>query len=161
MVREKIADMPGKLDHASVVAYHVSRRGAEKEPSTPPGGLQADQSQLISSTSVSSSEAMDTEPTVALKLENSTFTRVASVQCVEHLIGEPRGIEQVEMLTQEPPPSPMRSKPEQLILHDLVDKRKKEKNNNTPVVANGIENRPVSPYEQLPVSFSFRIVMRA
>ncbi|CCD65796.1 PPM-type phosphatase domain-containing protein [Caenorhabditis elegans] len=150
MVREKIADMPGKLDHASVVAYHVSRRGAEKEPSTPPGGLQADQSQLISSTSVSSSEAMDTEPTVALKLENSTFTRVASVQCVEHLIGEPRGIEQVEMLTQEPPPSPMRSKPEQLILHDLVDKRKKEKNNNTPVVANGIENRPVSPYEQLP-----------
>nr|pir hypothetical protein F33G12.6 - Caenorhabditis elegans [Caenorhabditis elegans] len=152
MVREKIADMPGKLDHASVVAYHVSRRGAEKEPSTPPGGLQADQSQLISSTSVSSSEAMDTEPTVALKLENSTFTRVASVQCVEHLIGEPRGIEQVEMLTQEPPPSPMRSKPEQLILHDLVDKRKKEKNNNTPVVANGIENRPVSPYEQLPIS---------
>uniref|UniRef100_A0A1I7TF76 PPM-type phosphatase domain-containing protein n=1 Tax=Caenorhabditis tropicalis TaxID=1561998 RepID=A0A1I7TF76_9PELO len=156
MVREKIADMPGKLDHASVVAYHVSRRGVDKEPATPPCGLQeqTEKSQLISTTSVSSSEAMDTESTVALKQENSTFTRVASAQCVEHLIGEPRGTDQVEMAIQEelPPPSPMRSKPEKLILHDLVDKPGKEKNNNTTVVSNGIENRPVSPYEQLPIS---------
>lgn len=154
MVREKILDMPGKLDHASVVAYHVSRRGFDKEPSTPPGGLQeqTEQSQIVSTTSISSSEAMDTEPTVALKLENSTFTRVASAQCVEHLVEETRGTEQVEMAVQEAPPSPMRSKPEKLILHGLVDKPVKEKNNNTTVNTNGIEHRPVSPYEQLPIS---------
>ncbi|EFO91355.1 hypothetical protein CRE_11732 [Caenorhabditis remanei] len=156
MVREKIADMPGKLDHASVVAYHVSRRGSEKEPSTPPAGLQqsqTDKSQLISSTSISSSEAMDTEPTIALKLEK-TFSRVASAQCVEHLVEESRGTEIVEVEIQEPlpPPSPMKYKPEQLILHDLVDKPVKEKNNNTPIARNELENRPVSPYEQLPIS---------
>ncbi|KAF1765983.1 hypothetical protein GCK72_005937 [Caenorhabditis remanei] len=156
MVREKIADMPGKLDHASVVAYHVSRRGSEKEPSTPPAGLQqsqTDKSQLISSTSISSSEAMDTEPTIALKLEK-TFARVASAQCVEHLVEESRGTEIVEVEIQEPlpPPSPMKYKPEQLILHDLVDKPVKEKNNNTPIARNELENRPVSPYEQLPIS---------
>uniref|UniRef100_A0A8R1HLF0 PPM-type phosphatase domain-containing protein n=1 Tax=Caenorhabditis japonica TaxID=281687 RepID=A0A8R1HLF0_CAEJA len=148
MVREKIIDMPGKLDHASVVAFHVSRRGYEKEPTTPPAGLLNSEQ----NTSVSSSEAMDTqtEPTVNSILEKSTFTRVASVQCVEHLVNEPRTPEHVEMILKETEPvSPMRSKPEQLILHDLVDKNVKERNNN---VANGIENRPVSPYEQLPIS---------
>ncbi|CAI2331502.1 unnamed protein product [Caenorhabditis sp. 36 PRJEB53466] len=153
MVREKIADMPGKLDHASVVAFHVSRRGADnEEPSTPPGGLILAEP-INSSTSISSSEAMDTEPTVtATKMENSTFARVASAQCVEHLVEEPRGAEQVELVLKEPV-SPMRHKPEQLILHDLVDKPRKEKNNNTPMGnGNGVEHRPVSPYEQLPVS---------
>ncbi|VDM53634.1 unnamed protein product [Angiostrongylus costaricensis] len=33
-VREKIADMPGKLDHASVVAYTVGRHGLRGLPST-------------------------------------------------------------------------------------------------------------------------------
>lgn len=149
MVREKITDMPGKLDHASCVAYHVTRRGADKEPSTPPGG---DISQHLSA---SFSEAMDTEPTVALtlRMENSAFTRVQSAQCVEHLVEEPVTPEQVELVLREPP-SPMRNKPEQLVLHDLVDKPRKEKNNNDNGVikGNGIENRPVSPYEQLPVS---------
>ncbi|CAP24187.2 Protein CBG02308 [Caenorhabditis briggsae] len=156
MVRERIADMPGKLDHASVVAYHVSRRGLNNEPSTPPGGLQQSETekiQLVSTTSISSSEAMDTEPTVALKLESSTFARVASAQCVEYLMGESRSTDPTEATIQELlPPSPMKSKPEQLILHGLVDKPVKEKNNNTPIVTNGIENRPVSPYEQLPIS---------
>ncbi|EGT40859.1 hypothetical protein CAEBREN_10382 [Caenorhabditis brenneri] len=154
LVREKMLEMPGKMDHASVVAYHVTRRGSEKEPSTPPGGLQEQSEQLVSTTSISSSEAMDTEPTVALKMESSTFARVASAQCVEHLVEEPRGTEQVELALQEPlpPPSPMKSKPEKLILHGLVDKPPREKNNNNTVAPNGIENRPVSPYEQLPVS---------
>ncbi|RCN27221.1 hypothetical protein ANCCAN_27047 [Ancylostoma caninum] len=34
-VREKIADMPGKLDHASVVAYAVGRRDAKRDLNSP------------------------------------------------------------------------------------------------------------------------------
>ncbi|KHJ90390.1 hypothetical protein OESDEN_09768, partial [Oesophagostomum dentatum] len=34
-VREKIADMPGKLDHASVVAYTVGRRDSKRDVNSP------------------------------------------------------------------------------------------------------------------------------
>ncbi|CAI5441687.1 unnamed protein product [Caenorhabditis angaria] len=137
MVREKIADMPGKLDHASVVAYHVSRNEQIDSKSPELRNLQNTKTNDFEEISTISSNA---------KFEN--FTRVSTAQCsgtFYEFASEKISIS----LKAASPPSPMRTKPEQLTLFDIVDKS--EKNNNS-IPPKPIVERPMSPYEQIPIS---------
>ncbi|VDM75641.1 unnamed protein product [Strongylus vulgaris] len=148
-VREKIADMPGKLDHASVVAYTVGRRDGKTEMNSPllngmNGHAQCEFNCLPDD---ANDEDLTVCRTINVNMEN--FTRMDKASCCATLTM--RGGDsmkttlnvRIPSLQNSPvlPPQTRRSRPvTDYPLRDIVEPRTPER-----------EERPISPYEQLPV----------
>ncbi|CAB3403902.1 unnamed protein product [Caenorhabditis bovis] len=141
MVREKIAEMPGKLDHASVVAYEVGRQNQQDTPSKRLSGESTPEK-------VSHKEEhfeFGAETTSCVNFEN--FGRVRRAEC--EAIAECEAFETVSLTIKKksPPISPARYNmkgiphPTGLMLSEIATG---EKNNNT--------EKPISPYEQIPLT---------
>lgn len=148
-VREKIADMPGKLDHASVVAYAVGRRTDPRDLGSPtPRGT-------IGSLSNGVDEHGDVEPSyetkvVSVHLEN--FGRIDKASCCTTLVMKHGDRAKTALKTRAAIPSPDETTPTEQTrarrsrhltdypLREIVDPRSPDG-----------ADRPISPYEQLPV----------
>ncbi|CAD6195829.1 unnamed protein product [Caenorhabditis auriculariae] len=121
-VREQIADMPGKLDHASVVAYHVCHLN-DREMTSP----------LPCAETPTTPVPHDDEASAEVSFSFENFSRVSEASCTETLLTRRSDASaDLNISLWNPPPL------EPLMLSEIVDKTDRN-------------TRPVSPYEQLPV----------
>ncbi|RCN35861.1 hypothetical protein ANCCAN_18252, partial [Ancylostoma caninum] len=150
-VREKIADMPGKLDHASVVAYAVGRRDAKRELNSPILNGVNGHAQVngVSDECNGNGEEFVETRTINVNMEN--FTRMDKASCCATVAmrGGDRARATINVRIASSPQDspaaaqlPKRSRPPtEYPLRDIVEPRSPER-----------QDRPISPYEQLPVS---------
>ncbi|KJH41928.1 hypothetical protein DICVIV_12091 [Dictyocaulus viviparus] len=139
-VREKIADMPGKLDHASVVAYSVGRHYSLYDKSSTAGN----NSQLVVNGSQEDGSCESSETRILEKnLEN--FARMDMASCSATLMANDYA---TSSLTVRYIPGNMFLNDEKIsayvsVDHPLMDIFEAQPSERT--------ERPISPYEQLPV----------
>ncbi|KAE9414481.1 hypothetical protein Angca_006893 [Angiostrongylus cantonensis] len=144
-VKEKIADMPGKLDHASVVAYTVGRHGLRDEDSRTPRGINCHSFEGINGEN--DCEVIETR-TMEANMEN--FARMDKASCCATLVMRDGDRATLSMTVSRSPqgslkhPGKMRRTRTRAstdyTLIEIVESRSPERS-----------ERPISPYEQLPV----------
>ncbi|KHJ75813.1 hypothetical protein OESDEN_24570 [Oesophagostomum dentatum] len=139
--------MPGKLDHASVVAYTVGRRDSKRDVNSPVlNGINGHHEMNCPADEDNGEEAVETR-TVNVNMEN--FTRMDKATCCATLTMRDGDTAKasINIRIRSPSESPAvryrRSRPPtDYPLRDMVEPRSPDR-----------PERPISPYEQLPVSF--------
>ncbi|KAK6732165.1 hypothetical protein RB195_016505 [Necator americanus] len=145
-VREKIADMPGKLDHASVVAYSVGRRSNKRELNSPVLNGVNGLDQVNGVCDDSNLEEYFEACTLNVNMEN--FTRMDKASCFATF--EVRSGDRTKANAKVFVARPAQNLPDLrheksrpgsgYPLRDIVEPRSPERS-----------ERPISPYEQLPI----------
>ncbi|CAJ0607953.1 unnamed protein product [Cylicocyclus nassatus] len=148
-VREKIADMPGKLDHASVVAYTVGRRDGKTGLNSPMVNRMNGHAQSEANCLPEEDKDDDAILTRTTNVAMENFTRMDKASCCATLTmrsgDRARATLNVRMPSPQNspvlPPSTRRSRHvTDYPLRDIVEPRTPER-----------QERPISPYEQLPI----------